>query len=140
MMKKPNLQGRYLRISSLVVIFIVLTWMISACRARPEIPEIQLIPDGDPERGRQAFVDYGCTACHIIPGVQRATGLVGPPLNNWGDRDFIAGQLPNTGQNMVSWLMAPQAIIPGSAMPDMNVTWQDAKDMSAYLFTLRSNR
>jgi cytochrome c len=112
-------------------------FLLGACQREAEIPPEHLIPDGDPERGRQAFVDYGCTACHIIPGVRQGRGVIGPPLDNWGERTIIAGQFPNEAQNLISWLMAPQAMIPGSAMPDMGVTWQDAKDMSAYLFNLR---
>jgi cytochrome c len=112
----------------------------AACQSTPEIPHAQVIPDGDADRGQQAFVDYGCTACHTIPRIQGFHGNVGPPLENWGSRQLIAGQFPNNAQNLVSWLMAPQAMIPGSGMPDMGVTWQDAKDMSAYLFTLRDRR
>jgi hypothetical protein len=33
--------------------------------------------------------------------------------------------------------MHPQKIIPGNAMPDMNVTSRDAYDIAAYLYTLR---
>jgi cytochrome c len=96
-----------------------------------------LVPDGDPDRGRRAIRDYGCHTCHVVPGVQGADGLVGPPLNYWADRGYIAGLIPNTPENTTSWLMAPQSIAPGSAMPDMGVTWGDARDMTAYLYTLR---
>jgi cytochrome c len=119
------------------VLFLASAFFLSACQRETVIPPEQQIPDGDAERGRQAFVDYGCTACHVIPGVRRATGRVGPPLDQWGQRSILAGQFTNEAQNLVSWLMAPQAMIPGSGMPDMGVTWQDAKDMGAYLFTLR---
>jgi zinc transporter ZupT len=54
-----------------------------------------------------------------------------------GTRGFIAGVLPNTPQNMVRWLRHPQAVSPKSAMPDLGVTEPDARDIAAYLSTLR---
>jgi cytochrome c len=35
---------------------------------------------GDPHAGREAIAHYGCGACHTVPGVRRAQGMVGPPL------------------------------------------------------------
>lgn len=88
-------------------------------------------------RGRDLLTDYGCHTCHTIPGVPNARALVGPPLNGWADRIYIAGALVNSPDNLTAWLMDPQAIEPGTAMPDMGVTEQDALDMAAYLYTLR---
>lgn len=118
----------------------VIVLLTSACSERSRVSMDQLTMMGDPGRGVQAFIDYGCISCHTIPGVPRARGIVGPPLNSWSDRSFIAGQFPNTEENLTSWLMAPQAMLPGSAMPNMGVTWQDAQDMSAYLFMLTGDR
>ena len=128
---------RYKRSILTFVIALVFVTILSGCRAETQTPQHQIIPDGDAARGQRAFVDYGCHSCHVIPGIRQARGLVGPPLTDWGDRGFIAGQFDNNAENLVSWIMAPQALIPGSAMPDMGVTWQDAKDMSAYLYSLR---
>jgi cytochrome c len=124
----------------LFVLLLTIALISSACSESPTVSAADSAFPGDPERGVQAFVDYGCISCHTIPGVPRARGIVGPPLNSWADRSFIAGQFPNSEENLTSWLMAPQAMIPGSAMPDLGVTWQDALDMSAYLFSLSGNR
>jgi mono/diheme cytochrome c family protein len=51
---------------------------------------------GDPEKGAQEIAQIGCGSCHIIPGIERADGLVGPPLDHMGRRIFIAGLLRNT--------------------------------------------
>jgi cytochrome c len=124
----------------LVMVLACLVFLVSACSEITRASTVTLAQSGDPQRGVQAFVDYGCISCHRIPGVPRARGNVGPPLNSWANRTFIAGQFPNTEENLWSWLMAPQAMMPGSAMPDMGVTWQDAQDMSAYLFSLVEDR
>jgi cytochrome c len=92
---------------------------------------------GFPWRGREAIDRYGCGTCHEIPGVHGARGLVGPPLTNIADRMYLAGQLPNTPDNMKRWIREPQSVESGSAMPNLNVTETDARDIAAYLYTLR---
>ena len=92
---------------------------------------------GNAERGTQRIAQYGCPACHTIPGVKNANGNVGPPLARIGERIYIAGMLRNTPPNLVRWIREPQAVVPGNAMPDMGVSEADARDIAAYLYTLR---
>lgn len=92
---------------------------------------------GDAEHGRYLLQQYACVACHEIPGVIGASIPVGPPLDRMALRAFIAGVIENTPANMVRWLQAPKQFVPDGAMPDLGVTEQDAKDMAAYLETLR---
>lgn len=94
-------------------------------------------PASDPGRGKDAIQRIGCGSCHMIPGITDATGEVGPPLDHMGSRQYIAGMLHNTPENMVRWLRNPQAIVPGNAMPDMGLSVQDAEDIAAYLGTLK---
>jgi cytochrome c2 len=91
---------------------------------------------GDPERGARLIDQIGCGSCHMIPGVDGAKGLVGPPLDHMGRRIFIAGLLRNTPGNMVTWLRDPQEVVPGNAMPDMGLSEEQARDITAYLYTL----
>ena len=91
----------------------------------------------DAERGKRAIDQYACATCHRIPGIVGANAPVGPPLEAAGTRGFIAGVLPNTPENMVRWIRRPQAVNPNSAMPDLGVTERDARDIAAYLLTLR---
>jgi cytochrome c2 len=92
---------------------------------------------GDPNKGAREIAQIGCGACHIIPGIERADGLVGPPLDHMGRRIFIAGLLRNTPDNMMTWLRNPQAVSPGNAMPDLGLDEDQARDITAYLYTLR---
>jgi cytochrome c2 len=92
---------------------------------------------GDARRGAKLIAGYGCGSCHSIPGVPDAQGLVGPPLDNIGRRLIIAGLLPNTPNNLMTWIEAPQQVVPGNAMPDMGLDDHDARDVAAYLYTLR---
>lgn len=91
---------------------------------------------GSPERGALLIEQIGCGSCHVIPGIDGARGLVGPPLDYMGKRIFIAGLLRNTPANMMTWLRDPQEIVPGNAMPDMGLSEEQARDITAYLYTL----
>jgi cytochrome c2 len=97
----------------------------------------RLVPGADIARGAALIRQLGCGGCHTIPGIPDARGLVGPPLDNIADRMIIAGVLANTPDNMTAWLMAPQSIVAGNAMPNMGLDRKDARDVAAYLYTLR---
>lgn len=93
---------------------------------------------GDVVNGRLAMEVYGCAACHAYPGSGRsADAYVGPPLEHWSQRSFIAGYLPNSQPNLVLWLLDPGSIRPGTAMPDVGLDESDARDIAAYLLSLR---
>jgi cytochrome c len=94
------------------------------------------VAGGDPGRGRELVHEYACGSCHVIPGVAAASNLAGPPLTHWAERQYIAGALWNTPDNLIRWIMDPQVIEPGTAMPDLGVTEEEARHMAAYLFTL----
>ncbi|MES2685417.1 MAG: c-type cytochrome [Pseudomonadota bacterium] len=92
---------------------------------------------GDVERGKLALGQYACQACHTIPGITSSLPNVGPPLAGLASRSLIAGKLANTPDNLVWWVRDPKAVKPLTAMPDMGVSELDARDMAAYLGTLR---
>ncbi|MEJ0047872.1 MAG: c-type cytochrome [Rhodospirillales bacterium] len=80
----------------------------------------------------------GCGGCHTIPGIRGARGLVGPPLDNIADRMIIAGVLANyRGQHGCLAAGRRKASLPGNAMPNMGLDGKDARDVAAYLYTLR---
>jgi len=95
------------------------------------------VTEGDANRGKAAIATYGCGSCHVIPGIRTARGMAGPPLLFWSRRTLIAGEVPNTPDALVRWIETPQAIEPGTAMPNLSVSNGDARDIAAYLYTLR---
>jgi cytochrome c2 len=117
--------------------FLILVFLVTLTACGAWTPEEREVPGGDRRRGEQAFQDYGCGYCHIIPGVDDAEGTVAMPLLDWGDRQLIAGQFPNTYEYMVPWIQDPPGMLPSTTMPNLGVTQQDALDMTAYLFSLR---
>jgi cytochrome c2 len=93
--------------------------------------------DADAGRGKVAIRRYGCGSCHTIPGITGANALVGPPLAQIASRVYIAGVLPNEPDNLIRWIENPPAVDPKTVMPYMGVTPRDARDIAAYLYTLR---
>lgn len=90
----------------------------------------------NPGRGPQLLRQFGCPACHTIPGI--GTGLVGPPLTGFAERQYIAGSLVNAPTNAMNWIMDPKRYKQNTAMPRLNVNARDAADIAAYLYTLGS--
>jgi cytochrome c len=91
----------------------------------------------DPARGKALIRQAGCGSCHGIPGIASAHGEVGPPLDELARRAYLAGVLPNNFENLVLWIVQPQSIAPGSAMPDLGLDEARAEDIAAYLYTLK---
>ncbi|MGH7581231.1 MAG: c-type cytochrome [Gemmatimonadales bacterium] len=89
---------------------------------------------GDPGRGETAIAKHGCGSCHVIPGIQRARGKVGPPLTDFAQRSYIAGHSTNTPANLAAWIRRPDSVEPGTVMPALGVSEQEARDISAYLY------
>jgi cytochrome c1 len=111
--------------------------LIAACESGERAETLAFQHIGAPDAAKPAFQAYGCVACHVIPGVRGARGLAGPPLRHWSERRFIAGQVPNRPERLAQFLMNPHSVRTDSAMPNLDVTEEDARNMAAYLFTLR---
>ena len=97
----------------------------------------RVVRGASPDAGKQQMIRYGCGACHQIPGVKQANGLVAPPLIHFGRRGTIAGFFANTPDNLISWIDNPQAMLPGNDMPDLGVTKDEARNIAAYLENLQ---
>lgn len=110
----------------------------AALQASPP-PRLEAAANEEPSarRGARAINQYACVTCHAIPGIVGSNAPVGPPLAGVGSRLMLGGVLPNSPENMVRWLRDPQKFAPLSAMPDLGVTEHDARDIAAYLATLR---
>ncbi len=68
-------------------------------------------------RGRQAFLDQRCVACHTIRGVG-GQSRAGPDLTHVGSRLYIAaGTLANHRDGLSGWIANPQHYKPGARMP-----------------------
>jgi mono/diheme cytochrome c family protein len=87
--------------------------------------------DNSPEaiiRGQGLFREkYGCQSCHIVGG---NGGYVGPPLDKSGDR-LQPGWI-------YRWLLDPQKYKPETMEPRAGLSEAEAKDLTAYLMSLKT--
>jgi cytochrome c oxidase assembly factor CtaG len=129
------LQRARLKLIAPAIVIVALASLVSCDRASGD--QSQLIAGASFDRGRNAISHYGCGSCHNIPGISGANGLVGPSLANIASRVFIAGVLTNEPDNMIRWIENPPAVDSKTTMPNLGVTPRDARDIAAYLYTLR---
>ena len=118
----------------IAVVMAAIAAALAGCTGQSGRPAARLIPDADPTRGRQAVRAYGCYGCHAIDGVPGAHGRVGPPLNRIAERGYIGGVVRNTPEGLVRWIQNPVALSPETAMPNLGVLPQDARDIAAFLY------
>ena len=116
-----------------------------ACR-RAEVPSTQTAPPApppataapSPERGRQFAAQYGCNVCHVVPGVQGPQGALAPSLAGIASRPlFSNGKVETNADNLAKFIENPAAMNPQSSMPPLSVPTADARDIAAYLETLK---
>jgi cytochrome c2 len=118
----------------------VLLCALGACHGVPDqkaIDRAAAVTRGNPEAGKALIPRYGCNACHTIPGIRGSHGAAGPALGGIVGRMYIAGVLTNTPDHMVKWIQDPPAIDPKTAMPNLGLTEREARDITAYLYSLK---
>jgi cytochrome c len=93
--------------------------------------------DAASAQGPLLLEQYGCGTCHVIPGVRRANGRIGPTLESFARHAYIAGEIPNHPEMLVRWIQQPSALVPDTLMPDQAVREAHARAMGAYLMQLR---
>ncbi|WP_375290779.1 c-type cytochrome [Qipengyuania sp.] len=105
---------------------------LSACK---NPVETRREPSSDAKaRGFAAIQRAGCGSCHEIPGLDWPAGRLGPSLRGFDDVGLIAGALPNRPDILAAFIRNAPEVKPGSAMPPMPVSQQEAEDIAAYLY------
>jgi cytochrome c2 len=121
-------------------IALLLLPFLLACRREPAAlePARPQTPAGNTERGKQLTTRYGCTVCHVTPGISGPHGMLGPSLAGVASRPLLSnGTYRNTPENLAKFIESPASMNPASSMPPLGVAPADAQDIAAYLTTLR---
>jgi cytochrome c oxidase subunit II len=93
--------------------------------------------DGEQQAGQQIVTGKQCAACHTIRGTA-AKGTVAPDLTHLASRSYVAaGLLPTTRGSLAAWVADPQTIKPGNNMPQVPLTSDELRAVSAYLVSLK---
>ena len=105
--------------------------------AKSAVDEYNKLNGPEVAKGRETFLANACVGCHTIKGTT-AAGKVGPELTNIASKPQIAGVLgPVTAENLTKWIKNPQAVKPGSPMPNLGLSDQTIADIVSYLVTLK---
>ena len=57
------------------------------------------------------------------------------PLADIIHRVYVGGVVTNSPDNLVRWIVSPQAFSPRSAMPATGISESEARDVAAYLYS-----
>jgi mono/diheme cytochrome c family protein len=106
----------------------------AACKAPPT--QAEQFAAADAIRGRELIVAVGCGACHTIKGIDWPQGRSAPGLRGLAGRALIAGQLPNTPENLAAFVREAPRVAPGTTMPAMPLDEQQSRDVAAYLYQI----
>jgi cytochrome c oxidase subunit II len=89
------------------------------------------------KRGQEVFLSSPCILCHTIEGTL-AQAKMAPDLSHLASRSTIAaGTLPNSRGNLGGWILDPQGVKPGVAMPPTPLGAPDLHALLAYLESLQ---
>ena len=113
--------------------------MVPAACSEP--PEPRNVTDpAQRDLGRAVIERLGCGACHDIPGIDWPRGRLGPSLQGFRDIGLIAGALPNNAETLAAFVRDAPAAKPGSTMPPMPMTEDEARAVVAYLYGMNDSR
>jgi cytochrome c len=84
---------------------------------------------GDPQVGRGLFVSRGCRGCHAIEPTERSFSPRIPHLAGIG--------VKVRGDWLFKWLKSPRSYDPDAAMPQLQLTDDDARHLVAFLLSHR---
>ena len=125
---------------SLVVLALPLAGLVAMAgaqylkRSQTEQSVASAMTGGDALKAPFLMRRYGCAGCHEISGVPGADGKVGPSLDGLRERVYIGGVAANRADNLIRWIVNPQAFSPGTAMPASGISEAEARDVAAYLY------
>jgi cytochrome c2 len=139
-------------VAALILTVGVAAWLVSANSAfesgkaggtpnqlAPVAQGAVLEPGSPAAEGAQIIATKPCVGCHTIPGIPGANGQVGPNLGGVASRTKIAAGAVavNSPDDLKKWILNPAALKPGTAMPNVGLTDDEATRIVAFLETLK---
>lgn len=114
---------------------------------QPEVTELDWYKALNPQQqqGVNVILQRGCGSCHTIPQIPGATGAIGPNLGPNGDippvsqrKTLAGGVVPNNSvDDLAGWIEDPPGHKPGTAMPKLGLSHDEALAAAAYLYAIK---
>jgi hypothetical protein len=126
------------------ILMILLGGILAGCEPAPESGRGFRLPDGDPDRGRQAFLAMQCNACHRIEGVELpvldiaapVTVVLGGPVSRVKTYGELVTSIINPSHKLINTYPADEVSVDGETfMPTVNqfMTVSQLIDIVAFL-------
>jgi cytochrome c len=111
----------------------------SSDRAEDVVAASEVVPKSQAAEGARIIASKPCGGCHTIPGIPGANATIGPNLAGVASRTKIAGgAVDNHGPNdLKAWIMNPGGLKPGTIMPNLGLSDDEATKIVAFLVTLK---
>ncbi len=116
----------------------------------PKQPDVEQLPfyqalNPQEQQGVKVILQRGCGSCHTIPNIPGASGTIGPNLGPNGDilavrnrKTLAGGAVPNNSvDDLAKWILDPPSLKPGTAMPKLGLTPDEAAAAAAYLYSIQ---
>lgn len=116
----------------------------------PKQPDVEQLPfytalNPQEQQGVKVILQRGCGGCHTIPNIPGASGTIGPNLGPGGDlppikdrKTIAGGAVPNNSpDDLAKWILDPPALKPGTAMPKLGLSPDEAAAAAAYLYSIQ---
>jgi cytochrome c2 len=119
----------------------------------PKQPDVEQLPfyqalGPQEQQGVRVILQRGCGSCHTIPNIPGASGTIGPNLGPHDDVPVLSGRtliatypngvVPNNSvQDLARWIENPAALKPGTAMPTLGLSSDEAAAAAAYLYSMQ---
>src|SRR3979490_1012792 len=116
----------------------------------PKQPDVEQLPfyqalDPQAQQGVKVILTRGCGGCHTIPNIPGASGTIGPNLGPNGDipalrdrKTLAGGVVPNNSvDDQAKWILDPPTLQPGTAMPKLGLSPDEAAAAAAYLYSIQ---
>jgi cytochrome c2 len=116
---------------------VILVLMVTGCGMLTASQDARVEETGgNIARGEDLVRTKGCLACHSAPGMASVDNGFGPDLDGFANRRLIAGAAENEPDTLIQFLMVPRSVAPGTAMPSLQLTEDEARDIASWLYTL----
>jgi mono/diheme cytochrome c family protein len=116
----------------------------------PKQPDVEQLPfyqalNPQEQQGVKVILQRGCGSCHTIPNIPGASGNIGPNLGPNGDipalsqrKTIAGGAVPNNSvDDLAKWIVDPPSLKPGTAMPKLGLSPDEAAAAAAYLYSIQ---
>ena len=118
---------------------VLVTILLALACSKAEKPATESAPPppiGNATAAKAHMEKYSCQACHVIPGMGPG-GALGPDLTGFGSRPTLNARVPKNPQAVAAYLLNPTAIDAQTSMPAVGLSEEEAKDIAAFLETLK---